>query len=187
MSGGGNPGIGQMQAVGRAPALGPGREAGSVQNAVQEVAGTISGKHTSCSISAMCGRRQTKNQHPGRRVAERGHGLAPVVPVEKSAAFGNRDFAAMTEETGAFFALYNFPIENDKTLVTEKVSRYRHEIIMAFGNRIMQNGSQKYMGSQRNTLTWPPETRENIHTGCSPVMDSGFQTSDQPRLAIFSW
>jgi len=128
--GGGNPGIGKAQTVVRGRALGPGGETGAVQSAVQEVTGTVSGKHTSGTISAMCGRSQAKNQHPGGRVAERRHGLTPVVPFQEGAPFDGRDFAAMADKTRAFFTLHNLAIEADKSIGSEIFAGIGHENIM---------------------------------------------------------
>ena len=54
------------------------REAGVVQRAHQEVAGTVAGEHAAGPVAAVRGRREADDQQPGGRVAEAGHRAAPV-------------------------------------------------------------------------------------------------------------
>jgi len=79
----------------------------------------------------------------------------------------------MTDETRAFFALYNLPIEDDKILVIEKVSRNCHEIIMAW-YRIKAECSGEVYGKSKKYVDPAMQTSENILTGCSREKTLGF-------------
>jgi hypothetical protein len=112
-----DPRIKQLKAIIRAAALGPGGKSRPVKGSVEEVTGTISGEHTSCSISTMRTGRQAKNQQPGRSIAERLDGFTPVVPIEKCAAFDDSDFVAVGDQAGAELALHHLPIQRDKVFL----------------------------------------------------------------------
>jgi len=116
MSRGCNPGVMEPKAVLDASAIGLGSEPGFVQGPVQEVTGTISGKHTSSTISTMCPRGQPKNQQARGTIAEGRHGFTPVFPVAERAPFGGGDFAAVPDQPLAPLALDNFPVICDKVL-----------------------------------------------------------------------
>jgi hypothetical protein len=109
-----NPGIGKLQTVLRVMAFGPGGKSSLVEGSVEEVAGTISREHTSSTISAMGAWRQADNQQPRRYIAERRNRFTPVVPVEESPAFRDRDFAAVADQARAAFALDYLVIQRDK-------------------------------------------------------------------------
>jgi hypothetical protein len=51
--------------------------------------------------------------------------------VQKCPASCFRDGTRVANQTRAFFTLYNFPVESDETVRTEKSARNRHRIIMA--------------------------------------------------------
>jgi hypothetical protein len=105
VSRGRDPGIGQPQSVIRTAAFGLGRKSRLVEGSIEEIAGTISGEHTSCSIRAMRPGRQTKNQQPGRYIAERRNGFTPVIPIEERPALRSSDFTAVADQAGTEFAL----------------------------------------------------------------------------------
>ncbi len=169
-----------MQPVICASAVRLRREAGAVQRAIEEVAGTISRKHASSPIGAMCGRSQAKDQHPGPGIAEGRHGLAPVVPCEVGAPFAGCDLLAVAQQTRAFFTLHNFAIESDKTGMAENFVWNRHEIIMTSGPGPASEQAGNSDKCHRNTLTGPLETRENELTGCSPGFDAAETPTQQP-------
>jgi hypothetical protein len=93
-----------------------GSEPGFVQGPVQEVTGTISGKHTSSTISTMCPGGQPKNQQARRTVPKGGYRFTPVFPVEECAPFGSGDFAAVLDQPRAPLTIDNFPVICDKVL-----------------------------------------------------------------------
>ena len=85
-----------------------------LKRSVQELAGTISGKHTSTTISTMGGGRQTKNQQPRPGIAEGWNRFTPVAPVQVCPPFCCRNLAAMLDQSGAAFTPHDLLIQGDK-------------------------------------------------------------------------
>lgn len=112
----GHPRIAKFQAVVYASALGLRCEARPVQRAVEEVTGTISGKHTSNTISTMCSRRQAENEQACQRIAERRYRLPPVILVNVSAPLRGRNCLAMLNQARAPLAFNNLLVQRDKVL-----------------------------------------------------------------------
>ena len=59
--------------------------------------------------------RQAENQQAGGGIPKRGHGFAPVSPVEISATLDFGHVAAVSNQTGATLAGHDLLIEGDKT------------------------------------------------------------------------
>src|SRR5579863_878326 len=117
MRGRGNPRIVKLKAVVRVATLRLGGKSRPVKRFVQKIAGTISGEHTSCTISTMRTGRQTKNQQPGRNIAEGWNRFTPVIPIEECPAFRDGDFAAMRDQAGAAYTPHHLAIQRDKVSV----------------------------------------------------------------------
>ena len=120
-----NPRIAELEAVLRVPAFGLGRKSCFVQGSVQKVAGTISGKYTSCTVSTMGSRGQAKNQQSRRDVTEGRNGFAPVFPIDVCPAFRRCDFPAVPDQTRAAFALCYLPVQRDKVWGAEFTRLWR--------------------------------------------------------------
>ena len=109
-----DPCIGKLKAVLRAVALGLGSKTRVVERPIEEVAGTISGEHTSSPIRAMRTGRQTKNQQPRRSITEGRYGFTPVLPIEISPAFCYGNFAAVVDQAGAALAGHYLAVQRDR-------------------------------------------------------------------------
>src|SRR5262245_23372732 len=82
-------------------------EAGAMERTHQEIAraaDAVACEHTAGSVSAMRGRRKPDDQQARARVAETGHGAAPVDFVAKGATLLARDARAVLAQTWAPFA-----------------------------------------------------------------------------------
>src|SRR5262252_6136386 len=53
-------------------------EAGTVQSAIEEIAGTVAGEDAAGAVAAVGRRRQTADKNAGRWIAKAGHGASPV-------------------------------------------------------------------------------------------------------------
>ena len=73
----------------------------AVQGPIQPQAATVSGEHAAGPIGPMCCRRQTDDHEASARIAEAGHGAAPILLIAEGAALDGGDVLAMGDETGA--------------------------------------------------------------------------------------
>src|SRR5579885_953768 len=105
-------GPGQHQSVVPADAVRLGGEASLVERAVQPVAGAVSGEYPARPVAAMRRRRQPDDEPARVRIAEPRHRPAPIVPIQKRAAFYARYFAAVRAQTRTKLARNHFLLEN---------------------------------------------------------------------------
>ena len=108
---GGDPGVAKVKTVLNAAAFGLGSKSRHMEGSVQEIPGTISSEHTSCTVRAMRARRQTKNQQSGRCIAERRHRFTPVIPIAECTVFRDGDFAAMADQARAALTFHDLPAD----------------------------------------------------------------------------
>src|SRR5580698_3196791 len=113
---GGDPRIAQLKAVVDTSALSLRGEACAVEGSVKEVTGTVSGKHTSCTISAVCSRRQAENEQACRWIAERRYWLPPVFLVNVRASLRDGNLFAIPNQTRTPLAFNNLLGVHDKVL-----------------------------------------------------------------------
>jgi hypothetical protein len=99
--------------------VGLGSKTGAVERTVKELTGTISREHTSSTISSMGSGSETENDQSRRRVPERRHRFAPVIPVEVGASLRHRHRLAIANQTGAPLTRGYFGGESDKVAVAE--------------------------------------------------------------------
>ena len=75
-----------------------------MQHGIEKISRAVAGKHPSRPIGAVRARREAQRQHPRPRVAEGGHGLAPVLAVGIGAAAHPRHLGAVRAQPLAALA-----------------------------------------------------------------------------------
>jgi hypothetical protein len=82
-----------------------------VEDAVEDIAGAISGEHAAGAIGTVGSGGETENEDARPGVAERGNGAAPIGLVAVGAALEFRDFRSMGAEPGTAAASDDFLFE----------------------------------------------------------------------------
>ena len=111
MNGCGDVGIDQAKAVAPRRAQRLRGEASVVENAIQQVAGAVTGENTTRAIGSVGGGRESQYQQLRIGVAERRDGLTPVVPITIGAPFDLRDLRAVGVESGTAPARDDFLLQ----------------------------------------------------------------------------
>ena len=104
--------IRQLLAVAARLAVGLRRESGFIQRPIQKIARAVAGKHASGPVAAMRRRRQTNNEHPRPRIAERRNGSPPVVPLPICAPLNLGHVAAVRSQARTSGACHHFIRQN---------------------------------------------------------------------------
>lgn len=111
VGGGGDVEVVELESVLEGDGDGLGGEAGFVEDAVEDIAGAISGEHAAGAIGTVGSGCETEDEDAGLRVAERGNGTAPIGLVAVGAALEFRDFRSMGAEAGTAAASDDFLFE----------------------------------------------------------------------------
>ena len=111
MAGCGDVRVVQVKPVLCTPALRLVGEAGQVKGAVQEVAGTVSRKHAARAVGAMGSGGKSEEKDAGVRIAERGHGPAPVGFVLVGSSLYDSHVSTMVDQAAAQRAIRDFGLE----------------------------------------------------------------------------
>jgi 2-keto-3-deoxy-L-fuconate dehydrogenase len=112
----------QLQTIVPAAALGLGSKTSPEKRAVQPVAGTVAREHPAGTISSVCRRCKSHDQHARIGVAKRRDRFAPVVPFKVRPAFGPGDFAAIGDQPGTFLACDDSLLQDVQLGVTALVA-----------------------------------------------------------------
>jgi 2-keto-3-deoxy-L-fuconate dehydrogenase len=149
MGGGGDPCVAQFQTVARCPALRLRCKPGAMESAIKEVTGTIPGKHTSSTVSAMCRRCKSENEHTGLRISEGRYRLSPIIFRAKSPAFSDCDVAAVRNQPRASLTGGNLPIHFSEKNIRSAVTIHAMNIPFRLDGRIaLVTGGASGIGEQ---------------------------------------
>src|SRR5579885_1082266 len=77
------------------------REARFVEHWIHKVPRPIAGEGTACAIGAVRSRSKSQNENSSVGIAESGHWLCPILPVNVCAAFYAPDLLAIGDKSGA--------------------------------------------------------------------------------------
>jgi hypothetical protein len=111
-----DPRIAQLKPIVGAPAFRLGSKSGIVQGPVEKVAGTISGKHASSTVSTMSSGSQSKNKQAGVRITKRRYRFPPIIPVDVCAPFYGGNGFAMPDQPRTSLAFDDCMVQHDKVL-----------------------------------------------------------------------
>jgi hypothetical protein len=132
---GSDTGIDEKESIIAAVRFGLAREAETMKRFVQPIARSVTGKHPSRPVGAMCSRCKTDDEQSSPRTSKGRDRFSPIRLMGKSFGFNRLNLLAMSDQTGAQAASHDFTSKLSHTLCSRRGTFRHHPLRSETSNR----------------------------------------------------